>query len=143
MKSFLISLIFSVNWLMKSFILWSQNIQILKMKYKCLQGTNFLLFFKFVNIETKSRHVQLKINPIVTSNVTNMISLWDSIEYIHPYAGFGTSCTYKIIAIKFFPNNHVLSWSFPSGTWCTIFLSYLEMGMSFVHLDSHHDCQQG
>jgi len=91
------------------------------MKYKCLQGTNFLLFFKFVNIETKSRHVQLKINPIVTSNVTHMISLWDSIEYTHPYARFGTSCTYKIIAIKFFPNNHVLSWSFPGGAWCTIF----------------------
>lgn len=80
---------------MKSSILWLQNIQILKMKYKCLQGTNFLFFFKFVNIETKSRHVQLKINPIVTSNVTNMISLWDSIEYTHPYLGFGTSYAYK------------------------------------------------
>ncbi len=40
---------------MKSFVLLSQNILALYMKYKCLQGMSFPLFFKLVNIDTKSK----------------------------------------------------------------------------------------
>jgi hypothetical protein len=31
-----------------------------------------------------------------------------------------------------FPNNHLLSWSFPNGTQCKTFLSRFEIGMSSI-----------
>jgi hypothetical protein len=65
---------------MKSSILWSLNIQVLKMKYKCLQGTQFLFFFKFANIDSKLEQVQLRINLIVISYVIDITPPWDSIK---------------------------------------------------------------
>ncbi len=57
---------------MKSFVLWLQNILVQLMKYKYLKGINFPFFFKLVNIDTKSKQVQLGITPIVTSYVIDM-----------------------------------------------------------------------
>lgn len=42
------------------------------MKYKYLKGINFPFFFELVNIDTKSKQVQLGITPIVTSYVIDM-----------------------------------------------------------------------
>jgi hypothetical protein len=82
-KSFLISLIFSISWLMKSCILWLQNIQILKMKYKCLQGTNILIFFKFVNVETKSWHVHIILLDCNFPS-SDVLGIWKNYSFYSP-----------------------------------------------------------
>jgi len=102
------------------------------MKYKYLQVTNFPFFFELVNIDTNSKQIQLRIPPIVTSYICHRHDTTMRLNKVN----VPIPKSMNILDMQNnnqqlnFPNNHLLSWSFPGGTRCKTFLSRFEIGMS-------------